>query len=835
MWQPGTQIGRYEIQRKLARGGMGVVYVAHDPVLGRMVAIKVFIGDMDVPDAAERFAREARAAAALNHSNIVTVYDFGEVSSQPYIVMEYIQGETVAELISRKTPVPLTEKLRWLEDLCAGVASAHKMDVIHRDIKPSNLMVDRTSRLKVLDFGIAKIIGSLGTSMTAVIGTPGYMAPEQLLGHRIDARTDLFSIGVVAFELLTYEEAFAGETFTAITHRIIHEDVRRLSDLLPEAPRDLGALIEKSVQKNPADRFQDAESMRIAFSKVRRQLESTMNIELEPPTIVVKDVAGATTEPVPAVAGAAPQRIEASVRLAELTPPPTPAARPQADQTATRIGAALTLAQASLDSGALDDAQDACAQVLALDASHTVALDLSRQVQSALARRRASQLLVNAREALAKGALTSCRSLLDEARQLDAGARDGQLEHELRMARVEHERARLRKDASMRTIADARSALDRGDLEEAVALSREALGMDPGSDEARALESVALAQLEETTRLADTAPAPVDVESPTVVTLPRHTPRPPTQTSTQTSTTRDTTPAPRSTPATTTPGAGKAAGAPAPVSPAGRDAPPKTAAPSRPAPLTSPPRPPVAARQPSIDETPTEDAAVSARSAPVMPPPLTDSASRPAVSPPPAPAPARTTPRSRPQVDVGARLRTLGAAIAVKAALVPRRQRIAVGAVAMAALLLGAFTIAYLMRGQAAVVANGVLVIEAVPWAHVTSIRSATGESRLDAARSTPLSVPLPAGVYTVELTGPANEKRAINVDVQADRVTVTPAVQFRTLTVDEYFGRYFPGFSSTPAAPPPSTAGAAGAPSAPASPSSGDSSAGTVPSGGVR
>ena len=253
--QPGTKIGRYQIQRKLARGGMGTVYVAQDPVLGRMVAVKVFVGDMDVPDAADRFAREARAAASLNHTNIVTVFDFGEVGSQPYIVMEYIQGDTITDIIRRRTPVPLSEKLRWLEELCAGAASAHKMDVVHRDIKPSNLMIDRGGRLKILDFGIAKIVNAFAKSVTAVIGTPGYMAPEQLLGQPVDARTDIFAIGVVCFVLLTYEEACQGDAFTAVTHRIINEDVRRMADLVPEAPPELCAGVERCLQKNPADRY----------------------------------------------------------------------------------------------------------------------------------------------------------------------------------------------------------------------------------------------------------------------------------------------------------------------------------------------------------------------------------------------------------------------------------------------------------------------------------------------------------------------------------------------------------------------------------------------------
>jgi len=148
MLEPGTQVGRYEIQRRLGRGGMGTVYVAHDPVLGRMVAIKMFAGDLDMPDAGERFAREARAAAALSHPHIVTVFDFGEFASQPYIVMEYVPGETMANLIRRKTPITIYDKLRWMEELCAGAGYAHQMSLVHRDIKPANLMIDRSGRVK---------------------------------------------------------------------------------------------------------------------------------------------------------------------------------------------------------------------------------------------------------------------------------------------------------------------------------------------------------------------------------------------------------------------------------------------------------------------------------------------------------------------------------------------------------------------------------------------------------------------------------------------------------------------------------------------------------------
>src|SRR5262245_63515193 len=256
MFEPGTQIGRYEIQRRLGRGGMGTVYVAHDPVLGRMVAIKVFAGDLDVPDARERFSREARAAAALNHPNIVTVYDFGEFASQPYIVMEYVPGETLANVIRRKVAVSLSEKLRWMEDLCAGAGYAHQMSVVHRDIKPANLVVDRAGRLKVLDFIIARMLG-IASNTAVMIGTPGYMAPEQITGDPVDHRSDQFSIGVVFYELLSYTEPFPGDTLPAITHRILTEHPKPLLGAVPDVTPEIATIVDQALKKNIAERFPD--------------------------------------------------------------------------------------------------------------------------------------------------------------------------------------------------------------------------------------------------------------------------------------------------------------------------------------------------------------------------------------------------------------------------------------------------------------------------------------------------------------------------------------------------------------------------------------------------
>jgi serine/threonine-protein kinase len=272
MIEPGHRIEKYEIQRRLGRGGMGSVYLAHDTVLGRLVAIKLLRGDLDVPDARERFIREARSAASLNHPNVVTVHDFGEFSARPYIVMEYIVGETLAETIRRQSPASMVEKLRWMDDLCAAVAYAHETGMIHRDIKPTNLMLDRSGRLKVLDFGVARMLGTFGTAGTSLVGTPGYMAPEQILGRTVDQRSDLFSIGVVCYEVLVYREAFPGETVPAVTNRILNRRPPRLAEISPGIDPELAAVVERALEKSMDDRFPDVTAMRQALSGVRRRL-----------------------------------------------------------------------------------------------------------------------------------------------------------------------------------------------------------------------------------------------------------------------------------------------------------------------------------------------------------------------------------------------------------------------------------------------------------------------------------------------------------------------------------------------------------------------------------
>jgi hypothetical protein len=382
MFEPGTQVGRYEIQRRLGRGGMGTVYVAHDPVLGRMVAIKIFAGDLDVPDARERFSREARAAAALNHPHIVTVYDFGEYNAQPYIVMEYVAGETMANIIRRKISVSLADKLRWMEELCSGAGYAHQMQVIHRDIKPANLIIDRSGRLKILDFGIARMLG-IASNTSVMIGTPGYMAPEQITGDAVDHRADQFSIGVVFYELMAYAEPFPGDTLPMITHKIVSEEPTALEQLVPDVSPEIVSIVNQALKKKSVDRFKDSEALRIAIARVRRQYES--DTDWNTPTIAAgRDV---TPGGGSRGTGSARRRSSDSVGVAQLTPPPDPRRTDRealARRRTAQIDAAIMLARTLFEQKHFDEALDACEQALTLDEMHQGALELEQEIHTAI-------------------------------------------------------------------------------------------------------------------------------------------------------------------------------------------------------------------------------------------------------------------------------------------------------------------------------------------------------------------------------------------------------------------------------------------------------------------
>lgn len=267
-------IARYEVKQCLGRGGMGAIYLARDPLIDRLVAIKLLHADIASDEFRARFAQEAHASGGLTHPHIVTVHDYGEADGAPFIVMEYVRGETLAALIRRAAPIPVVQKLTWIEQVCQALGYAHSERVIHRDIKPSNLMLDQHDTIKVVDFGIARLVGGATTKMSAVIGTPGYMSPEQIQGGTIDARSDIFALGTVLYELLSYHEAFSGETPHAVMHRVIAGQPQPLDELVQGPDLSIVPVVEMAMQKDPGRRFPTMTAFANAVREARQALET---------------------------------------------------------------------------------------------------------------------------------------------------------------------------------------------------------------------------------------------------------------------------------------------------------------------------------------------------------------------------------------------------------------------------------------------------------------------------------------------------------------------------------------------------------------------------------
>jgi serine/threonine protein kinase len=269
-----TTIGRYQVVEKLASGGMGTVYLARDPVIERLVAIKLLREGFESSELRERFFREARSAGGLVHVNIVAIYDLGEHESQPYIAMEYVPGETIQNLIARRAEIPLVRKLQWLEEISAGLHYAHRSGIVHRDIKPGNLMIDAEGTAKILDFGIARVDDQSGsdTRPGTLIGTLNYMSPEQVTGQsNLNARADIFSFGAVAYELLSYQQAFPGGLPQAL-NAILQVMPPALAAIVPGIDPDLSAIVDRCLAKSPEDRYLGFEDVRTALAAVRSRL-----------------------------------------------------------------------------------------------------------------------------------------------------------------------------------------------------------------------------------------------------------------------------------------------------------------------------------------------------------------------------------------------------------------------------------------------------------------------------------------------------------------------------------------------------------------------------------
>src|SRR4051812_44622757 len=261
---------RYEIGGVLGRGGMAEVHRGRDLRLGREVAVKVLRSDLARdPSFQVRFRREAQAAASLNHPAIVAVYDTGEdrttTGATPYIVMEYVEGETLRDVIRREGHLSSERAMSLSADICGALDFSHRNGIVHRDVKPGNVMITPQGTVKVMDFGIARAVSDSAATMTstaAVIGTAQYLSPEQARGESVDARSDVYSVGCLLYELVTGAPPFTGDSPVSVAYQHVREDPRLPSSINPEIPPELDAILLKAMSKNPANRYQSAAEMR---------------------------------------------------------------------------------------------------------------------------------------------------------------------------------------------------------------------------------------------------------------------------------------------------------------------------------------------------------------------------------------------------------------------------------------------------------------------------------------------------------------------------------------------------------------------------------------------
>ncbi len=274
---PADRIGKYEIIAKIGQGAMGEVYKARDTVLDRFVAIKTMSGALlQDPDLGQRFLREAKSAARLNHPNVVTLHEFGEDAGRFFMAMELLEGEDLKVLLRRGGLATLDDKLAVMEQILDGVAYAHAAGVIHRDLKPANIHVQASGHVNVMDFGLARFGESELTRAGTVMGTPNYMSPEQVRGERVGPSSDVFALGAVFYEVIGGRRAFEADSMHAVLYKVTDTDPMPLAEYCPDLPAILAIFVGKSLAKEPELRYRDASEMREALELCRRVLDGSL-------------------------------------------------------------------------------------------------------------------------------------------------------------------------------------------------------------------------------------------------------------------------------------------------------------------------------------------------------------------------------------------------------------------------------------------------------------------------------------------------------------------------------------------------------------------------------
>lgn len=473
-----SKIGRYEILDRLGAGGMGVVYLATDPLLRRTVAIKVLPADNE--EHRERFAREARSAASIRHSNVVTIYDVGEHEDQPFIAMEFLDGESMSEMIHRQAPLPLERRIQLIIELCAGLGHAHRSGIVHRDIKPGNLMITTEGSLKILDFGLARLTAGASqaglTRVGAIMGTPHYMSPEQVRGETVDARSDIFSVGLVLYELLSYTKAFSGDSAPVVLHNILHKTPAPIRTLLPQIDDELEGIVGRAIEKDLDKRYPDLAAFGADLTRFRAGL-------LRSPSDAIRRRSAGVTNP----GGNLDATLVRPYRNLDAL----------AQRRASQIASCLHAAMKQFEAGNFDGAIAECENALLLNPQEGPALELLDKVQHAVEDARVNQWLEEARALITGGELTAAEALIDQSLKLRSASDGAQaLQRELKEKRRNRERVLENQRAAQAAIVRARGHLAEGAFEAAIRCASEALGYDANNADARTLKEEATAAID---------------------------------------------------------------------------------------------------------------------------------------------------------------------------------------------------------------------------------------------------------------------------------------------------------------------------------------------------
>ncbi len=420
------KIGKYEIVAELGRGGMGVVYKARDPFIGRMVALKTISPELvSDPEILKRFYREAQSAGTLQHPNIVTIYDLGEADGRPYIAMEFVEGESLQNIINRRARIPLAAKLRLVQQFCEGLGHAHKHGLVHRDVKPANILVTNNGNVKVVDFGIVHLESTDITKAGTFLGTIHYASPEQINDECVDNRSDLWSLTCVVYEFIAYKKAFDGSNVADIVANVLRVEPEPLSRCCPGVPAELDMIISKGLRKNIEERYQSMDEMLAEIFPIAWGLQQSF------------------------------------------------------------IGDLLLEAKDLREGGDFNGAQEKVRAVLILDNTHSDAKRLYSEIAAELHRlapaSKAKKLVAEAEQAFGRAEYTEAVRILGEAQELNPA--DTQARNLMSKALREQDRARELREA----LISGQRAMKQGDLTGAEHDLHRVLQLDQGNSQAAEL------------------------------------------------------------------------------------------------------------------------------------------------------------------------------------------------------------------------------------------------------------------------------------------------------------------------------------------------------------